>query len=150
MNFPQRLCAGLLLMLALGVHAQETSQIEPNKAFVVAFYEMAFVQHRGPEAAAKYLAEDYIQHNPYTATGRQAFIDYVVGAHKEHPRSTSRIKRVIAEGDLVVLHVHDATDANDRGRAVVDIFRVENGRIAEHWDVIQDIPAEDVSGNTMF
>jgi predicted SnoaL-like aldol condensation-catalyzing enzyme len=128
----------------------EPSQLEKNKALVVKFYEMAFVDRRGVEAAELYLSEDYIQHNPYTATGRQAFIDYVLSSSKEKPNANSDIKRVIAEGDLVVVHVHDTLNKLDRGSAVVDIFRVENDKIVEHWDVIQAIPEKDYSGNTMF
>ena len=132
------------------VWASEPGQLERNKALVVEFYEMAFVQHRGVEAAERYLSKDYIQHNPYTKTGRQAFIDYVSSFSREHAGASSNIKRVIAEGDLVVLHVHDKLDDADRGNAIVDIFRVENNKIVEHWDVIQKIPDADLSGNTMF
>ena len=140
----------LSLFNALPVHAAESSQVERNKALVVAFYTMAFVERKGVEAAERYLSEDYIQHNPYTATGRQAFINYVVAVSKQNPGASSEIKRVIAERDLVVLHVHDRVDGSDRGTAVVDIFRVENEKIVEHWDVLQPIPETDVSGNSMF
>jgi predicted SnoaL-like aldol condensation-catalyzing enzyme len=141
--------------LGLALCAASLAVAEPdpggkNKALVVDFYTMAFVKHRGVEAAERFLSENYIQHNPYTATGRQAFIDYVVGYAKEHPGARSDIKRVIAEGDLVVLHVHDRAHESDLGSAVVDIFRVANGRIVEHWDVIQPIPETDASGNSMF
>jgi predicted SnoaL-like aldol condensation-catalyzing enzyme len=64
--------------------------------------------------------------------------------------SISDIKRVIAEGDLVVLHVHSRNTLSDRGRAVVDIFRVADGKIIEHWDVIQAVPAKSQNPNTMF
>ena len=144
----------LIFLLSLSfsslLQAAEPSQTGKNKALVVTFYEMAFVERRGVEAAELYLSEDYIQHNPWTATGRQAFIDYVVSSSKEKPDAFSTIKRVIAEGDLVVLHVHDRINKEDRGVAVVDIFRVENDLIVEHWDVIQEIPEKDFSGNTMF
>lgn len=144
----------LVLLLTLScsslVFAVETDQLEKNKTLVVEFYKMAFVERRGIEAAERYLSEDYIQHNPYTATGRQAFIDYIVSSSKENPEAYSEIKRVIAEGDLVVVHVHDRLNKQDRGSAVVDIFRVDNNKIVEHWDVIQAIPEKDFSGNSMF
>ncbi len=144
----------LILILSFSgiplICAGEQDQLEKNKTLVVKFYEMAFVERRGAEAAELYLSEDYIQHNPYTATGRQAFIDYVLSSSKENPDARSEIKRVIAEGDLVVVHVHDTLNRLDRGSAVVDIFRIENGKIVEHWDVIQPIPESDVSGNSMF
>ena len=144
----------LIFLLSLScssiLFASELSQIEKNKMLVVKFYEMAFVERKGIEAAELYLSEDYIQHNPWTATGRQAFIDYVGTWATEKPNAYSEIIRVIAEGDLVVVHVHDRVNKEDRGSAVVDIFRVENDKIVEHWDVIQEIPEKDYSGNTMF
>lgn len=133
----------------------DLDQLEKNKALVVKFYEMAFFELRGAEAAELYLSKDYIQHNPYTETGREAFINYVTTFAQENPNTCagstcSEIKRIIAEGDLVVLHVHGRLSESDRGRAIVDIFRVENNKIVEHWDVIQDVPEVDLSGNTMF
>jgi len=130
--------------------AADADQLAKNKFLVLKFYTLAFVERKGVEAAELYLSEDYIQHNPYTATGRQAFIDYVGSWAKEKPNAYSEIIRVVAEGDLVVVHVHDRLNKEDRGSAVVDIFRVENDKIVEHWDVIQDIPEKDYSGNTMF
>lgn len=144
----------LVLILSLSCtslsYASEPGQLEKNKSLVVNFYELAFVERKGVEAAMLYLSEDYIQHNPYTATGRQAFIDYVGTWAKEKPNAYSEIIRVIAEDDLVVVHVHDRLNKEDRGSAVVDIFRVENNKIVEHWDLIQTIPEQDFSGNTMF
>lgn len=144
----------LILLLSIScsslLQASEPSQIEKNKMLVIKFYELAFVERKGVEAAERYVSEDYIQHNPYTATGRQAFIDYAISSLKDKPSAYSEIKRVIAEGDLVVVHVHDRLNKQDRGSAVVDIFRVENDKIVEHWDVIQTIPEKDYSGNSMF
>lgn len=109
----------LIFLLSLSfsslLQAAEPSQIEKNKALVVKFYEMAFVEHKDVEAAELYVSEDYIQHDPWTATGRQTFIDYLVSSEKEKPDAFSTIKRVIAEGDLVVLHVHDRINKEDRG-----------------------------------
>lgn len=70
---------------------------------------------------------------------------------KEHPQSRAEIKRVVAEGDLVMLHVHSTLNPQDKGEAVVDIFRFdENGKIVEHWDVIQAVPEKTASGRSMF
>jgi predicted SnoaL-like aldol condensation-catalyzing enzyme len=66
------------------------------------------------------------------------------------PESKGEIKRVIAEGDLVAIHNHVTSNPTDRGRAVVDIFRLENGRVVEHWDVVQDVPEKSANTNTMF
>ena len=122
-----------------------------NKDNVAAFYELAFNQHKLEEAVAQYVAEPYIQHNPGVADGGKAFIDAFAPFLKEHPQSHADIKRVVAEGDLVVVHVHSQTAPDDRGEAVIDIFRLdENGKIVEHWDVAQPVPEKTVSGHTMF
>ena len=122
-----------------------------NKENVAAFYELAFNQHKLDEAVAKYVAEPYIQHNPGVADGGKAFIDSFAPYLKEHPQSRVTIKRVIAEGDLVVVHVHSQSAPDDRGEAVMDIFRLNaDGKIVEHWDVAQAIPEQTVSGHEMF
>ncbi|WP_416191849.1 nuclear transport factor 2 family protein [Neisseria sp. CCUG12390] len=129
----------------------QQQQVERNKANALAFYEMAFNQHKVKEATEKYVGDVYLQHNPGVADGGQAFIDAFVPFLKEHPKSKAEIKRVMADGDLVMLHVHSTIDEKDRGEAVVDIFRFdENGKIVEHWDVIQQVPEKTASGRSMF
>ena len=122
-----------------------------NKENVIAFYELAFNQHKLDEAVEKYVAEPYIQHNPGVADGGKAFIDSFAPYLKEHPQSRATIKRVIAEGDLVVVHVHSQNTPDERGEAVMDVFRLDaDGKIVEHWDVAQAIPEQTVSGHEMF
>jgi predicted SnoaL-like aldol condensation-catalyzing enzyme len=84
------------------------------------------------------------------ATGAQAAINFLGPYLKSNPAYKGEIKRVIAEGDLVAIHNHVTSGPTDRGRAVVDIFRVENGKVVEHWDVVQDVPAKSANDNTMF
>ncbi|AKG08735.1 membrane protein [Moraxella bovoculi] len=111
----------------------EQSKAERNKANALAFYEMAFNQHKVAEATAKYVGKTYLQHNPTVADGGQAFVDAFEPFLKEHPQSKANVHRVIAEGDLVVLHVHSQLDDNDIGESVVEIFRFDdNGKIVEH------------------
>lgn len=125
--------------------------VERNKANVLAFYELTFNRHKVKEAADKYIGSTYIQHNPDVADGAQAFVDAFEPFLKSHPQSRAEIKRVIAEGDLVMVHVFSKASANDKGEAVVDIFRLdENGKIVEHWDVIQPMPEKSVHKNGMF
>lgn len=122
-----------------------------NKANALAFYEMAFNQHKVKEATEKFIGKDYFQHNPTVADGSKAFIEAFEPFLKQHPKSKATIKRVVAEGDLVMLHVHSQLDETDRGEAVVDIFRFdEQGKIVEHWDVIQPVPEKTESGRSMF
>jgi predicted SnoaL-like aldol condensation-catalyzing enzyme len=127
-----------------------SADLEHNKKVVIEFYDLAFNQHKPQEAMQKYGGQDYIQHNPFVATGKQPFIDFFAEFHKSHPDSHAEVKRVVAEGDLVVVHVHSTSDRHDRGRAVMDIFRLENGKIVEHWDVGQPIPEKAANSNTMF
>jgi hypothetical protein len=144
----------ILLAAALAASAPlafAADTLARNKENVAAFYELAFNQHKLDEAVAKYVAEPYIQHNPGVADGGKAFIDSFAPYLKEHPQSRATIKRVIAEGDLVVVHVHSQSAPDDRGEAVMDIFRLDaDGKIVEHWDVAQAIPEQTVSGHEMF
>ncbi|HUA44869.1 MAG TPA: nuclear transport factor 2 family protein [Solirubrobacteraceae bacterium] len=130
---------------------QSRTMVEPtSKATVMAFAELAFAQRNPREAAEHYMREDYVQHNPQLPTGREAFVQFVAGLLEQAPETTYEIKRVIAEGEYVVFHAHLKMRPDDPGRAVADIFRVQDGRIAEHWDVIQPVPEASVNGNTMF
>lgn len=142
------LLATSLLALSSAVFASTPAQ---NKENALAFYEMVFNQHKLQEASDKYIGKEYLQHNPGVADGKQAFIDAFAPFLKEHPKSKATVKRVIAEGDLVALHVHSQLNDEDRGEAVVDIFRFDkDGKIVEHWDVIQVVPEKTESGRGMF
>lgn len=143
----------LLLLTALFSSTVAMAQTTPeqNKANALAFYEMAFNQHKVQEATDKYIGKEYLQHNPTVADGGQAFVDAFAPFLKANPKSRAAIKRVVADGDLVMLHVHSKLNDEDRGEAVVDIFRFdENGKIVEHWDVIQAVPEKTESGRGMF
>lgn len=116
---------------------------------VVKFYNEFFNKHN-IAAADKYLAPDYKQHNPMAATGREPVKKIFTEIFKKFPQSRAHIKRVMADGDLVVLHLHSKATPQDLGRAVIDIFRVKDGKIVEHWDVVQRVPAKSANDNTMF
>ncbi|STZ76538.1 nuclear transport factor 2 family protein [Bergeriella denitrificans] len=125
--------------------------LTPNQQNVVDFYDMVFNQHKAAEAAEQYLADDYIQHNPTLADGKDGFVASVSPILAAVPTLRAEIKRVIAQDDLVVLHVHMKMHEADIGKAIVDIFRVNaDGKLSEHWDVIQDIPEQAANGNGMF
>lgn len=122
---------------------------EANRALVIQFYNQFFNEHE-TEQSSLVLAEDYIQHNPDVPDGKAPFVDYFAGYFQENPDYQSEIVRSATDGDLVWLHVHSTNGDDDRGEAVVDIFRVENEMIVEHWDVIQSVPEEAANDNTMF
>jgi len=126
------------------------NQLETNKRIVREFYELAFNGRQPAEAVARYMGSYYRQHNPQAADGAEPFTGFVVGFTQTFPDLHLNIKRLIAEGDLVVVHSHITRNAEDRGMAVVDIFRLENGKVVEHWDVLQEIPEAAANTNTMF
>jgi predicted SnoaL-like aldol condensation-catalyzing enzyme len=122
-----------------------------NKANVVAFYTTAFNEGKPAKAVARYVGATYIQHNPFAADGPQAFIDFVTAFKTANPGLNVDIKRVVAECDLVVTHSHVTVSPTDRGSAAADIFRLdENGKILEHWDVVQPVPETSANDNGMF
>ena len=141
---------GLCLLSAAVPAAAHKDPTAKNKEIVTDFYNLIFRDHKPEEAFARHGGDRYIQHNPRVPDGKDAVINYFGPFFKANPEAKSEIKRVLADGDLVVLHVHSRTTPSDRGRAIVDIFRVEKGKVVEHWDVVQDIPEKAANTNTMF
>jgi predicted SnoaL-like aldol condensation-catalyzing enzyme len=126
------------------------SKTERNTELVRDFYHLALNLKKPEDAAVKYLGPYYRQHNPGAADGAGAFIAFVKGFTGAFPELHFDFRRFIAEGDLVVVHSHLVRAPQDRGMAVMDIFRIENNRIVEHWDVLQEIPESAANQNTMF
>lgn len=131
-------------------NAKQAERAAENKKIVIDFYEGVFLKHQVQEYSDRYIGHQYIQHNPHVPDGKAPFVNYFTQYFKENPQASNVIKRAVAEGDLVFLHVHSTQNKQDRGEAIIDIFRVEDGKIVEHWDVQQSIPEQSANQNTMF
>jgi predicted SnoaL-like aldol condensation-catalyzing enzyme len=139
---------------AAAVAAEAAQKAEADKAakiqVVKDFYDAAINQKDFDKASA-FLGATYIQHNPTAADGPEGLKGFLTFLKTSFPQAHSEIKHAYADGNFVVLHVHSLREPNTLGRAIVDIFRLdENNKIVEHWDVVQDIPKEPKNTNTMF
>jgi predicted SnoaL-like aldol condensation-catalyzing enzyme len=133
---------------------EEAARLARNKQAVRAFYDLAFNQSKPAEAVARYTGATYIQHNPEVKDGKDGFIEYFNGMAKRYG-SNKRVEfiRMLAEGDLVTVHCrHWFKEWNgDSYWAGMDIFRLDaQGKIVEHWDVLQKVPRAMAHGNGMF
>jgi predicted SnoaL-like aldol condensation-catalyzing enzyme len=123
--------------------------LEANKQSATEFYRIAYLGDPA-RAVEEYVGDEYIQHNPLVADGKQAFIDYFGGMGRDYPSKSIEFVRAVAEGDLVALHTHQTWPGGDE-YVTMDFFRFdENGKIVEHWDAIQEVPGESRNGNSMY
>jgi predicted SnoaL-like aldol condensation-catalyzing enzyme len=137
------------LMFAASIARAADPQEEANKKVVLDFYEKA-INQKNYEAAAVHFGPRYTQHNPNAADGPDGLRAFLGFLREKFPASRSEVKRAFADGDYVILHVHAVREPGTRGSAIVDIFKLEGGKIVEHWDVVQPIPENALNANGMF
>jgi predicted SnoaL-like aldol condensation-catalyzing enzyme len=126
-----------------------TEQETANIALVRRVYT-EILDATDPDAVDALIAPGYIQHNPNAATGAEGLKAMLRRARQKYPEVRHEVKRILADGDLVAVHVHVRFEPDSPGFATVDIFRLSEGRIVEHWDVIQAVPTEAQNANGMF
>lgn len=142
--------AAVLALASAPANAASKQQMEINKKNVLAFYDAA-INKKDFEAANKYFGAGYKQHNPGAADGPEGLKGFIAFLKDKFPNSKSEFKRVFADGDYVIVHVHAVREPGTRGNAIIDIFRLDGkGKIVEHWDVVQPIPEKPANENGMF
>ena len=149
MKITSMLTAVVMIMSMQPVYSCDSSQEEMNKKTVLAFYDQA-INNKDFEAASKYLGDKYIQHNPLAQDGPEGLKNFLAFAKENLPEYRTEFKQVFADCNYVIVHAHARSNPDDRGTAVMDIFRLENGKVVEHWDVVQPIPETANNENGMF
>jgi predicted SnoaL-like aldol condensation-catalyzing enzyme len=135
----------------IGSHAvyAENKELQDNKEIATKFFE-SIVNEKDFDSASQYLGPWYIEHDPDGTDGPSGLKAYIQFLRDTFPNSHVEIKRVIADGDYVIFHVHSILTPGTRGQAIVDIFRLKNHKVVEHWDVTQEIPEKSANPNGMF
>ncbi|OJW70786.1 MAG: hypothetical protein BGO57_03820 [Sphingomonadales bacterium 63-6] len=142
-------------MVATPAAAAETGQSDAPctmsaREVLDEFIPLFFEQRNAKVAFDRWVHPDYINHNPFAATGRDAAVGFLQPFFDANPQARYIVHRVIADGDLVAVHNEARFNPDAAPSAVVDIFRVENCKIVEHWDVVQPVPAKSANNNGMF
>ncbi|MEJ2458457.1 MAG: nuclear transport factor 2 family protein [Novosphingobium sp.] len=141
-------------MLVTGAAQADDTQAQSchltTREVVTKFFDAFYIKKQVRTAFETWVAPGYIQHNPSAASGRDAAIAFLEPFFTNNPGISYSIKRIIAEGDMAAVHSHGKFAPGDRGMAIVDIVRVENCKIVEHWDVVQPVPEKSMNENTMF
>jgi predicted SnoaL-like aldol condensation-catalyzing enzyme len=143
-------CLGPLQGAAAAAATAGQAPTLSNREIVERFIDLFYRQGRVREAFETYVAEGYIQHNPLAPDGRAAAIAALEPYFASQPDAVREVHRIIVDGDLAAIHVRARANPQDRGFAIVDILRLENGRIVEHWDVIQAVPEQSANPHPMF
>jgi predicted SnoaL-like aldol condensation-catalyzing enzyme len=139
---------GLIWGLSSSSNNEQTLE-EKNIAVAIEFYDRLLNQ-LDFESASELIGDTYIQHNPTATNGLEGVGAHIAMLNEKYPENHGEIKHIFANGDLVALHVHSKRYPEHLGNAIVDMFRIKDGKVVEHWDVVQAVPAESLNNNTMF
>ena len=140
--------AALILAAAPPADAGLSKNAKAQKA--MAFLDMVFNQKKVKEGFDTYVGDKYIQHNPIAADGKEAAVEVLGKFMQMVPTWSYTFKHAYVDGDIAIIHSLVKAKPEDRGNAVIDIFRFEKGKVVEHWDVIQAIPEKSANNNSMF
>ena len=138
----------VLALLAGPALAATPEQMEANKKTVAALYDAAF-NKKDMELARTFMGPHYKQHNPMAKDDIEGLAGFVAFLKEKNPSYQIQILRIFADGDYVIAHVWGHSDSNPRGTIAMDIFRLENGKVVEHWDSVQQIPEKAMNDNGM-
>ena len=146
------------VLFAAPARASEDSASMPSRGectmsareVVDQFIDLFYRKKQVRQAFEAWVHPDYIQHKATLPDGRDAVIHFLEKLLQRFPDRIFTIHRVIASDDLVAVHYHSQATPEDLGFAVVDIFRVEDCLMVEHWDVVQPVPEQSANDNTMF
>ena len=122
---------------------------EENRKIMTDFADIFYGQKDVVKAFEKYVSEEYIQHNPNILDGPQAAVDALKPMF-DNPDTRFDVKRILVDGDLAMIHLHARKDSTALGGAVADLYRIKDGKIVEHWDIMQPIPANAINPHPMF
>ena len=143
--------AALSICVATAAPPQTPITRNPRGLLALGLLDTVFNQRKVQEGFDKYVGDTYRQHNPYAADGKQAAIDFLGKFMASGAEYKYDFKHVYVDGRLVVVHSHVTRGKDDRGSAVIDIFRFDrHNKIVEHWDVVQPVPEKSANDNTMF
>jgi len=120
-----------------------------NRAIVTHFVDIFYRQKDVKRAFEAYVAPDYVQHNPDIPDGRKAAIEALTPIFSD-PAHSFEVKQILVDGDWAAIHLLAKSAPDARGAAVADFYRLKHGRIVEHWDVLQPIPAHAANTHPMF
>jgi predicted SnoaL-like aldol condensation-catalyzing enzyme len=134
---------------ALGLVLLGAASVPDNRAIVTDFARLFYTERDVKTAFERYVVADYIQHNPGLPDGRAPAIAALAPKFAA-PGASFAIKRIIVDGDYAVIHLHAKGSPDALGAAVADIYRLSGGKIVEHWDVLQPVPAEAKNAHPMF